>query len=61
MSLTEKIFSPDYSFFFMIGALSINTCAMVYDNAWLWLILIPVYIIESWIQYKLSEEYEDEE
>jgi hypothetical protein len=60
MNLIERLFIPDYSFFFMISALVVCTSAMIFNNGWLWLILIPVYIIENWVQYNLFEDDEDD-
>jgi hypothetical protein len=60
MNLIERLFIPDYSFFFMISALVISTSAMVFDNGWLWLILVPVFIFENWVQYTIFGEDEDE-
>lgn len=61
MNLIERLFIPDYSLFTMIAILSIQTAVFVMSNMWLWLIAIPVFIVESWIQYSLFGEYEDED
>lgn len=61
MNLIERLFIPDYSLFTMIAILSIQTAVFAMGNIWLWLIAIPVFIFESWIQYNLFGEYEDED